>query len=193
MSGERPVVLVIDDSPENRYATQRALDAGGFDVWEEETGAAGMLTAVADPSVIVLDVDLPDIDGFEVCRRLKADPRTSSVPILHLSGVEVDEAARVHGLDSGADTYLTHPVAPSVLVATVRALLRLRLADDVLRRALRRAELLSELNAAFAGALTTEEVAAVVTERCRWNLGADAATLHLLDGGGALRPAAADV
>lgn len=191
--GDRPaVVLVIDDSPENRYATRRALAGAGFEVWEAESGTEGMRRATEDPSVIVLDVNLPDIDGVEVCRRLKADPRTARVPILHLSGVEIDAAARVHGLDSGADAYMTHPVTPSVLAATVRALLRLRLADDVLRRALQRSELLSDLHAAFADALTPGEVVVVVADRCRRDLGAREVVHHLLDEDGVLRPARAE-
>jgi serine phosphatase RsbU (regulator of sigma subunit)/DNA-binding response OmpR family regulator len=186
-----PVVLVIDDSPENRFATRRALDGAGFEVWEEETGTEGMRRAANDPSVIVLDVNLPDVGGVEVCRRLKADPRTARVPILHLSGVEVDAAARVQGLNSGADAYMTHPVTASVLVATVRALLRLRRADDVLRRALQRSELLSDLHAAFSDALTPGEVFAVVADRCRRDLGAREVVHHLLDRDGVLRPAQA--
>ena len=89
--------------------------------------------AARDPDLILLDVHLPDINGFEVCRRLKEDERTRHIPVLQRSQSHVDDAARVHGLESGADAYLTEPVDPSVLVATARALLRVRRAENRLR------------------------------------------------------------
>ena len=109
------------------------LGRAEFDVWEAETGAEGLEMAARDPDLIVLDVHLPDINGFEVCRRLKEDERTRHIPVLQRSQSHVDDAARVHGLESGADAYLTEPVDPSVLVATARALLRVRRAENRLR------------------------------------------------------------
>jgi sigma-B regulation protein RsbU (phosphoserine phosphatase) len=126
-------VLVVDDSPENRYAARRYLTRAGFEVWEAETGAEGLRRALDNPDLILLDVHLPDIDGFEVCRRLKQDPATARIPILQRSQSHIDDAARVYGLESGADAYLAEPVAPSVLVATARALLRMRRAETRLQ------------------------------------------------------------
>src|SRR6478736_1499714 len=121
---EAATVLVVDDSPENRYAAGRYLGRAGFAIWEAETGAQGLAMAAEDPDLILLDVHLPDIDGFEVCRRLKEDPVTARIPVLQRSQSHVDDAARVHGLESGADAYLAEPVDPTVLIATARALLR---------------------------------------------------------------------
>src|SRR5574342_661779 len=77
----------------------------------------------------VPDVLLPDVSGFEISRRLRADPRHARVPILHLSASFTDPASRAEGLDSGADGYLTHPVEPVVLLASIRSLLRARQAE----------------------------------------------------------------
>ena len=81
------------------------------------------------PDLVVLDVLLPDISGFEVARRLRADSRFARLPILHLSASFTDPESRAAGLDSGADGYLTHPVEPVVLLASIRSLLRARSAE----------------------------------------------------------------
>ena len=84
---------------------------------------------------MVLDVHLPDIDGFELCRRAAlAARRPRALPVLHLSAAFVTDEDKVRGLDAGADAYLTHPVEPAVLVATVQALVRTRVAEDAMRR-----------------------------------------------------------
>src|SRR5207249_5722041 len=83
---------------------------------------------------------------FEVCRRLKSDPGTSHLPVLHLSATSVSSQSRVRGLDGGADGYLTQPVEPEVLVATVRSLLRMRRAEEALRRSEEKFRRLAESN-----------------------------------------------
>jgi hypothetical protein len=126
---QAPRVLVVDDTEANRYATARILRAAGFDVREAGTGAEA-LTAMGDrPDVVVLDVNLPDMTGFEVVERLRATPEQSLVPVLHLSASYTSDADRARGLERGADAYLTHPIDPTVFVATVRALLRTSMAD----------------------------------------------------------------
>src|SRR5215207_8922643 len=126
-------ILHIEDDPANRYATGRILQREGFRVREAATGAEGLRLLREEPDLVILDVKLPDLSGFEVCRRIKADPRTRSIPVLHLSAVLVATQHKVEGLESGADGYLVHPVEPLELVATVRALLRVREAEGALR------------------------------------------------------------
>ena len=128
------VVLVVDDNSATRYSTARVLRAAGFRTLE--AGSAGeALALIADGvSAVVLDVHLPDMSGFEVCRLLRADPATAALPIVHLSAEFTRNEDRVAGLDAGADAYLVHPVEPAVLVATLQALVRARTAEEGLRR-----------------------------------------------------------
>jgi PAS domain S-box-containing protein len=128
-------ILIVDDNPATLYATGRVLRAAGFEVLEAQSGEQAVEIACAqEPDLIVLDVNLPDIDGFEVVRRIRAVPRVSRVPIIHLSATFVEDAHKVQGLEGGADGYLTHPVEPPVLIASINAFLRTRHAEDAMRR-----------------------------------------------------------
>ncbi len=128
-------LLVINDDPASRYAIARVLRSAGFQTMEAATGTEGLQAAQAeDLSAMVVDVHLPDIDGFELCRILRSQGATSRMPVLHLSAAYVTDEDKVRGLDSGADAYLTHPVEPAVLVATVQALVRTRVAEEAMRR-----------------------------------------------------------
>lgn len=128
-------VLHVDDDEASRYIVGRILADADFRVEYASTGAEGLhLAASCQPDLIILDVKLPDMDGFEVCRRLKADPSTAITPILHLSAHFVRGRDRVRGLDIGADAYLAQPVEPDELVATARALIRIKVAEEALRQ-----------------------------------------------------------
>ncbi|MDY6853244.1 MAG: response regulator [Thermodesulfobacteriota bacterium] len=126
---DTPVILVVDDTDAMRYASSKILKAAGFNVIGAETGYKALELAKQNPDLIVLDIDLPDINGFEVCKLLKADPATKSIPILHLTAVYQKLYDKVAGLEGGADGYLSHPVESIELVATVNALLRLKRAE----------------------------------------------------------------
>ena len=130
----RHVVLVVDDNAATRYSTSRILQAAGFRTDEAGSGGEALAHAAHGVSAVVLDVHLPDIDGFEVCRMIRAAPATALLPVVHLSAAYVRDEDRVAGLNAGADAYLVHPVEPAVLVATLQALIRARLAEDQLRR-----------------------------------------------------------
>jgi signal transduction histidine kinase len=138
MSDERPAsILYVDDDPANRLAFSEALRHAGFDAREAATGGDALRMAGEHPDLIILDVNLPDIDGFEVCRRIKAHPATSSIPVLHMSAVYVRSQDRTHGLEGGADGYLTKPVEPDEVVATIHSLLRIHRAEEAARAAAR--------------------------------------------------------
>src|SRR5688572_395018 len=126
-------IVVVDDNPASLYSTSRILRSAGFEVIEATTGAEALAAATQEVGLIVLDINLPDIDGLEVCRRLRARTNTAYLPIVHLTATFVAYDDMEQGLSAGGDSYLTHPVDPPVLIATVRALLFARQAD-VLKR-----------------------------------------------------------
>lgn len=127
-------VLVVDDNPATRYSTARVIRAAGFRTAEAGTGAEALDLVGSGVSAVVLDVHLPDTDGFEVCRIIRSRPSTASLPVVHLSAAYIKDEDRVTGLNAGADGYMVHPVEPAVLVATLQALIRARTAEDQLRR-----------------------------------------------------------
>ena len=134
MSADSAHILVVDDNPATRYSTSRILRGAGWQVSEAATGEEGYEKALQGIDLLVLDVNLPDVDGFTICRRLREREFTARLPILHLSATFVTAESKVHGLEAGADGYLTHPVEPPVLIATVHAFLRTRNAEIESRR-----------------------------------------------------------
>src|SRR5262249_54891072 len=128
-------ILNVDDYIPGRYARTKILQQAGFSVIEAGTGSE-TFQAVADhrPSLILLDVNLPDMTGFEICRKLRDNPDTGAAPIIHISASSVQNVHMVNGLEAGADAYLVEPVDSTVLVATVRAFLRARRAESELRK-----------------------------------------------------------
>jgi CheY-like chemotaxis protein len=100
-------VLAVDDNDAVRYAVVRFLREGGYKVLEARNGREALVLAAQDPDLITLNINLPDMNGFEVCRRLKADPATAQIPVLHISASFAKTEDRVRGLQGGADAYLT--------------------------------------------------------------------------------------
>jgi len=129
MSNNTATILVVDDNPATRYSTSRVLRGAGFSVVEAETGQEALDKAITGVDMLVLDVNLPDIDGYTICRTLRGNRATARMPIVHLSASFVTADHKVTGLEAGADGYLTHPIEPPVLIATVNAFLRTRQAE----------------------------------------------------------------
>ncbi|MFZ5863650.1 MAG: response regulator transcription factor [Nitrospirota bacterium] len=116
--------LVIEDEPDIVRLLTHYLEQSGYRVRTETTGSAGLRAALERvPDVIILDVMLPGLDGYEVCRRLRNDPATATVPILMLTA-RGEETDKVRGLEIGADDYVTKPFSPKEILARVKALLR---------------------------------------------------------------------
>ncbi|HQU34511.1 MAG TPA: response regulator [Thermoanaerobaculaceae bacterium] len=119
-------VLIVDDQPQSLEAMRDALLPLGFEVWQALDGASGLLLArERQPDVILLDVMMPGIDGFEVCRRLKADEETRLLPVVFLTGLDSRDA-RLKGLEAGATDFLTKPFDLVELEVRVRNLVSFR-------------------------------------------------------------------
>lgn len=128
-------ILNVDDYAPGRYSRTKILKQAGFRVTEATSGREALERVQLDkPEVVLLDVNLPDMNGVEVCRSIRCDPETARTVVLHISATHLMASDAVHGLNSGADGYLTEPVEPEVLIATIRAMLRARSAEEALRQ-----------------------------------------------------------
>ena len=126
-------VLVVDDIPANVKLLEARLSAEYFDVTTAYSGAEALaLCERAECDIVLLDVMMPDMDGFEVCRRLKSNPVTHHIPVVMVTALD-QPSDRVKGLEAGADDFLTKPVTDVALVSRVRSLARLKMVTDELR------------------------------------------------------------
>jgi signal transduction histidine kinase len=131
----RPLILSVDDNAPARYARRRILQNAGYEVLDAANGQEALELLARRPQLVILDVGLPDIDGLEVCRRIKANPETAPIMVLQVSASFVKGSDQTRALEGGADNFVIEPVEPEVLVATVNALLRIRHAEDAVQRA----------------------------------------------------------
>src|SRR5262249_4006731 len=126
-------LLLVEDDETGRRLTTQILRQAKFEVREAATAGEALRLVDGQTDLIVLDVQLPDMSGFEVCRALKANPATASTLVLHLSGGARSAAGRTCGLEAGADGSRPNPVAPDERIANVTALLRMRRAEGAAR------------------------------------------------------------
>ncbi|WP_394823358.1 response regulator [Pendulispora albinea] len=123
MSSPAPLILIVDDSQDNREMYVEYLESYGYRIAEAEDGAAALKTAFElAPSLVVMDLTLPVIDGWEATRRLRADPRTSSVPVIALTGHTEDRHHRA-ARDAGCSVFLLKPCLPERLLEEIQKLL----------------------------------------------------------------------
>ena len=124
---ERLKVLNVDDVETHRYSISRVLSHAGFEVKEATTGNEALQRAIAErPELVLLDIHLPDIDGYEVCHRLKSNPDTAEITVVHITASDKRPEAVRESSRAGADLYLTYPVSPSRLIHRLRSLLQLK-------------------------------------------------------------------
>jgi signal transduction histidine kinase len=124
------VILVVDDMPENRELLEAHLGAAGYRVQAAENGRAALDAVAAEPpDLILLDVLMPEMDGYEVCRRLKAGGETAFIPVVMLTALQ-DFSHRLQGIEAGADDFLTKPFNQLELLTRVRSLLRVKALHD---------------------------------------------------------------
>ena len=133
----KPKILVVDDEPDALELIGFNLKRAGFEVASAADGAAALAKARALlPDLVVLDVMIPEMDGLEVCKLLRRDPRTASIPIIMLTA-KAAEFDRVLGLELGADDYLTKPFSPRELVLRIRNVLGRRPEPDTAKEVIR--------------------------------------------------------
>ncbi|MFD3932030.1 SpoIIE family protein phosphatase [Streptomyces sp. NPDC058614] len=163
-------VLVVDDVAASRYAMSAVLRRAGYQVVPVASGSEALveldvrLRKGALPDVALIDVGLPDMSGFELCRRLKARPHMAGLPVVHFSAASLAPADRCQGLDAGGEAYLTVPAEPEEIDAVVRAAVRaarLRADDQALARRLTR---LAETIVAIQTARSPQELADAAAE-----------------------------
>ncbi|HEY5139178.1 MAG TPA: response regulator, partial [Methylococcales bacterium] len=132
MENRKIKVLAIDDNPDN-LITIKALIMEAFSdayVMTALTGKKGLeLAANEDPDVILLDIVMPIMDGFEVCKKLKADEKLSNIPVVFVTAIKVDRESRIKALESGAEAFLTKPIDESELTAQIRAMVKIKTAN----------------------------------------------------------------
>jgi DNA-binding response OmpR family regulator len=140
-------ILVVDDDREIARLVRAYLEQGGFSASCAYDGASALRAVQAErPDLLVLDLMLPDRDGLEIARALRADPATAALPILMLTA-RVDDTERIVGLELGADDYVTKPFSPREVVARVRAILRRAAGPAAPAQRLQRGDLLLDLDA----------------------------------------------
>ena len=129
-----PKILVVDDNESSRYVTGRVLRRAGYEVTEAHNGEQALREVLNRPDLVILDVNLPDISGLQICQIIRANAHTQNLPVLQLSATFTASNDKVRGLDAGADGYLTSPIQPDELLAHVRTLLRFKRAQDELHQ-----------------------------------------------------------
>jgi DNA-binding response OmpR family regulator len=127
---DRTKILVVDDDPTWLRAVVRLLTAAGYDVTEAATGQAALAALHTNqPDLVLLDIMLPDADGLELCRHIKADPAHARTFVILMSASQTSSDEQSLGLETGADGYIARPISNRELVARVRALVRIREAE----------------------------------------------------------------
>lgn len=171
---QTPRILIIDDEPHLLRALSKLLSSANYAVLEAETGDEGLhLAQEHHPDIILLDVVLPDLDGIEVCRRIKAEPELSRSAVILLSGIKITSEQQAGGLEAGADGYIVRPISNRELLARVEAMMRIKQAENALmecrehldERVKRRTAELRELNRQLESDVTVRKHAEEALQR----------------------------
>ncbi len=155
MNPNNSVILIVDDDWMTREVMQATLESAGYRVLEANSGTRALeMLAESPPDLILLDVRMPGLDGFETCKRIKDDPRSQHIPVLLMTGLEHDDAKQ-RGLDAGVDDFVNKPFDMITVQARVRSLLRIKKLYDALQQ---RDQRLREVLAAEVPAETAQRI-----------------------------------
>lgn len=133
MENRRVKIVAIDDNPDNLISLHALINEAfpNAEFYMETNGMQGVeLVSVKHPDVVLLDVVMPGMDGFEVCKSLKADPEMRDIPVVFLTAIKGDKEHRIHALNVGAEAFLAKPIDETELVAQIRAMVKIRKANE---------------------------------------------------------------
>ena len=166
-------ILIADDMPDNLMLLSRYLEKEGYSYIKAKDGQETLeKTRSYMPDLILLDINMPNKDGFAVLKEIRADPQTEHIPVIILTAARLDPAEIQSGLNMGADDYVTKPFDRKELFARIRTKLRVKQAEDVIRRRNRELNLLPEIGKDLSARLNMEELATILLKRTGEALGA---------------------
>ncbi len=178
-------ILVADDRPDNLTLMARYLDYEGYDHVEALDGVEAMIKVQDDmPDLVLLDINMPNKDGFTVLEEIRANPALEHIPVIILSAARLDPADVQEGLNLGADDYITKPFDRHELMARIRTKLRVKEAEDIIRRRNRELSLLPEIGKELSARLDITDIAKVVLKRTAETMGAIEGHMLLVDAEG---------
>ena len=179
-------ILIADDRPDNVTLLVRYLEYEGYDQVSARDGVE-TLEKVHDemPDLVLLDINMPLKDGFAVLSEIRSDPATSHIPVIILTAARLDAANVQSGLNLGADDYVTKPFDRHELMARIRTKLRVKEAEDIIRRRNRELNLLPEIGKELSARTDIKDIANVLLKRTAETLGAIQGNMIILQNGGA--------
>ena len=178
------VVLIIDDSPENRLLLSSQLSMDGYEILQASGGIEGIEMAKQhDPDIILLDVMMPDMDGFQVCEHLKQHEDTNLIPVIMITALR-EVQYRIQGIEAGADEFLSRPHVREELLVRVRTLIRLKHARVNLQEERNRIQLLYEISRAISTQLDLESMMTTIITHTQAAVGATKGNIMLIDESG---------
>ena len=175
-------ILIADDQPDNLRLLSRYLENEGYDYIQAKDGLETLEKVRSElPDLVLLDVNMPRKDGFAVLEEIRADPVTKHIPVIILTAARLDPTEIQSGLNMGADDYVTKPFDRRELFARIRTKLRVKEAEDVIRRRNRELNLLPEIGKDLSARLNLDELSDLVLRRTVETLGAEVGHIILLN------------
>lgn len=174
-------ILIIDDREDNRVLLTSQLRTQGYSMLHADDGLVGLQTAQQQkPDLILLDVMMPQISGFDVCQQLKANPATQGIPIIMVTALR-DVQYRIKGIESGADEFLSRPYDRAELLVRVRSLINLKNARDKLEEERNRLQRLYDVSRAITSALNLDQMMIEIITQTQAAVGAVSGNIFLID------------